>query len=59
MTHQIPPFGLRMPKDLKAEVKALAEREGRSMNNQIVQVLRKAIAAETKTASEPGLGNQL
>ena len=52
MTNRTTPFGLRMPEDLKAEVKALAEREGRSMNNQIVRVLRNAIKAETKAAPE-------
>lgn len=51
MTHQIAPFGLRMPDDLKAQVKALAKREGRSMNNHIVRVLKNAIEAE-KAASE-------
>jgi hypothetical protein len=50
MTHQIAPFGLRMPGDLKAEVKARAKRDGRSMNNHIVRVLQKDIAAE-KAAS--------
>lgn len=51
MTRQIAPFGLRMPDDLKAQVKAHAKRDGRSMNSQIVQVLKNAIEAE-KTASE-------
>lgn len=50
MAHQIAPFGLRMPNDLKAEVKAIADREGRSMNNHIVRVLRHAVAVE-KAAS--------
>lgn len=35
-----PPFGLRMPPDLKSQVKDAAAREGRSMNAQIVQHLR-------------------
>ncbi|SES08699.1 Arc family DNA-binding protein [Sphingobium sp. YR768] len=52
MTHQIAPFGLRIPDDLKAEVKALARRDGRSMNNHIVHVLKKDVAAE-KAASNP------
>ena len=37
---QLQPFGLRMPLELKAQVKDAAEREGRSMNAQIVQHLR-------------------
>lgn len=52
MTHQIAPFGLRMPDELKAEVKALAKRDGRSMNNHIVRVLRDDVEAEKKAASE-------
>lgn len=35
-----PPFGLRMPPPLKEQVKEAAQREGRSMNAQIVQHLR-------------------
>ena len=35
-----PPFGLRIPDDLKTLVKDAAAREGRSMNAQIVQHLR-------------------
>lgn len=34
------PMQLRMPDDLKAQVKDAAAREGRSMNAQIVQHLR-------------------
>lgn len=37
---QLQPFGLRMPPELKAQVKVAAEREGRSMNAQIIQQLR-------------------
>lgn len=37
---QIPPFGLRMPDDLKDQIKQAAAQEGRSMNAQIVQHLR-------------------
>jgi predicted HicB family RNase H-like nuclease len=40
MTPQIKPYGLRMPDDLKEQVKDAAAREGRSMNAQIVQHLR-------------------
>lgn len=52
MSHQTTPFGLRMPDKLRREVRALASREGRSMNNQIVRVLQAAIEAE-KSASAP------
>lgn len=40
MQDRQPPFGLRMPPDLKSQVKDAATREGRSMNAQIVQHLR-------------------
>jgi plasmid stability protein len=40
-----------MPDDLRAQVKALAAREGRSMNGQIVHVLKNAVEAAEKTAS--------
>lgn len=50
MTHQIAPYGLRMPDDLKAELKVLATKDGRSMNNLIVRLLTDAVA-ENKTAS--------
>lgn len=52
MSHQTTPYGLRMPDDLRAQVKELAQREGRSMNSQIVQVLKNAVDT-AKTASEP------
>jgi len=51
MTHQIAPYGLRMPNELKAELKELAADEGRSMNNLIVRLLKNAVE-ESKTASE-------
>lgn len=37
---QIPPYGLRLPYDLKEQIKQAATQEGRSMNSQIVQHLR-------------------
>jgi hypothetical protein len=40
MPEKIKPYGLRMPDDLKDQVKDAAAREGRSMNAQIVQHLR-------------------
>lgn len=52
MSHQTTPYGLRMPDELKAQVRALAEKEGRSMNSQIVQVLKNAVDTAEKTASE-------
>lgn len=42
---QIPPFGLRMPDDLKEWVKETAQKEGRSQNNLVVRLLEGARAA--------------
>lgn len=53
MSRQNTPYGLRMPDDLRQRVKALAKREGRSMNGQIVQVLKSAVDTAEKTASQP------
>ncbi|UFS64871.1 MULTISPECIES: Arc family DNA-binding protein [Paracoccus] len=46
MARQIPPFGLRMPDEVKDWIKEKARREGRSMNSQIVQMLREKKEAE-------------
>ncbi len=42
---RIPPFGLRMPNDLKGWVKETAQKEGRSQNNLVVSLLESARAA--------------
>lgn len=39
----LPKFLVRMPPDLKKKVKSVAAREGRSMNSQIVQMLRQQL----------------
>lgn len=46
MAQERTPFGLRMPDNVKEWVKRKAEREGRSANNLIVQVLRAAMEEE-------------
>ena len=46
-----PPFGLRMPDDLKQEVREAAAREGRSMNAQIVQHLRTIYQPEKEASA--------
>lgn len=51
MSHQIAPYGLRMPPDLHAQVKELAREKRRSMNAQIVVMLENGVTAE-KAASE-------
>ena len=42
---QEPPYGLRMPPDLKARVKAAADSAGRSMNAEIVATLERQYPA--------------
>lgn len=44
-TRKIPPFGVRMPDDLKDWVKETAHKEKRTMNNMIVLLLEQARAA--------------
>lgn len=39
------PYGLRMPKGMRDQVKAMAAENGRSMNAEIVFHLRKALGA--------------
>lgn len=43
MTYDRKPMQLRLPTDLKAWIKAEAERNGRSQNSEVVQVLRAAM----------------
>lgn len=44
----IAPLGLRMPEELKARIKRVAEKQGRSMNAEIVSALEKAFPATLK-----------
>ncbi|MFV0303427.1 MAG: hypothetical protein ACK5IP_21590 [Paracoccus sp. (in: a-proteobacteria)] len=45
-----PPFGLRLPPDLKAWVKIKAQTESRSQNNLITHLIRQAKEAENAQA---------
>lgn len=49
---QEPPYGLRMPPDLKARVKAAAEANNRSMNAEIVARLEKSLDGPAPDATE-------
>jgi hypothetical protein len=49
---QISPFGVRMPDDLKMWVKMKSRMEGRSMNNMIVLLIRKAMEADNACAAQ-------
>lgn len=42
MSRDITPFGLRMPSDLKAQVDAAAEKNGRSINAECVARLQES-----------------
>lgn len=44
-----PPFGLRMPTELKAVVAAAAKSNDRSMNAEIVHQLKRAYGANEKS----------
>jgi len=46
MTKQLPPFGLRMPKDLHEWVKVTAKEQGRSMNNFVVHLIQSQKGSE-------------
>ncbi|WP_104492731.1 Arc family DNA-binding protein [Paracoccus denitrificans] len=48
--HQEPPFGLRLPKELKKWVKMRAEMEDRSMNNLLINLIRQAMEREREQA---------
>lgn len=45
---RIPPYGLRMPPELKERVQAAAEANNRSMNAEIVSRLEATFLAETE-----------
>lgn len=49
---EMPPFGVRMPSDLRAWIKETAKKNRRTMNNQIVLFLEKekALSAPTPKA---------
>lgn len=42
----IAPFGVRMKPELKEKLKELAEKEGRSLNSEIIQRLMKSVKNE-------------
>lgn len=45
-TRLIKPFGLRMQPEDKARIEERAKRNGRSMNSEIIQILKEALTAE-------------
>lgn len=48
----ITPFGLRMPPDIKERIVALSERNGRSMNSEIIDLISKGLDWETMARDE-------
>ena len=51
-TRSIKPFGLRMPPEDKARIEERAKLNGRSMNSEIVQILKEALAGTTEKAAK-------
>jgi hypothetical protein len=49
MNKQIPPFGLRMPPELKEELEVLAEQNRRSLNAEIIVRLEESVKREGLT----------
>jgi hypothetical protein len=54
MTAQIPAFPLRMPSDLRAWFEATAEENGRSLNSEILQLLKEVKAQKGAATSQKG-----
>ncbi|WP_395542706.1 Arc family DNA-binding protein [Neotabrizicola sp. sgz301269] len=46
------PYGLRMPKGMRAEIRAMAEENGRSMNAEITFHLRVALGERAERKGE-------
>jgi predicted HicB family RNase H-like nuclease len=51
---QSPPYGLRMPPDLRTQVREMARNQDRSMNSLIVHLLRRAIGPSGSDETAPG-----
>ncbi|WP_417724580.1 Arc family DNA-binding protein [Salipiger sp.] len=49
---QQPPFGLRLPPDLKIWVKMMARQERRSMNNFLINLVRQAMESEVAASKK-------
>ncbi len=47
---QVPPFGVRMPEEVKAWAKDKAKEDGRSVNGLIVHILKKEMVADVSTS---------
>ncbi|MBY2916176.1 Arc family DNA-binding protein [Rhizobium leguminosarum] len=47
----VKPFGLRMPPELKTWLDSRAEENGRSLNSEIVQMIKAAKQAEQKVTA--------
>lgn len=45
----MPQFNLRMPQDLMLSMKELAEINGRSMNSELVQIVKEYVAKNNET----------
>ncbi len=50
-TRSIKPFGLRMSDEMRAQVEERAKQNGRSMNSEIIQILRGVLTGTTEKAA--------
>lgn len=50
-TRSIKPFGLRMQPEDKARIEERAKRNGRSMNSEIIQILKEALTGTAEQAA--------
>ena len=50
-TRSIKPFGLRMSDEMRAQVEERAKQNGRSMNSEIIQILKEALTGTAEKAA--------
>lgn len=49
----LPPFGLRMPSDVREWIRQTAEQNDRSQNYEIVRAIRERMEREKEVAEQP------
>ncbi|MDN7413480.1 Arc family DNA-binding protein [Burkholderia vietnamiensis] len=58
-TCQIPPLGVRMPQELKDQLKLRASENRRSLNSEVVRRLEASLEAEKENAQPAATGQAL
>lgn len=51
MTSDLKPFGLRIPLEVRQPLEARAKENGRSLNSEILQILKLALQGQLKEAA--------